>query len=414
MSLKKTFFSLKFTALILFIILFLLLLNVLIPQERVLGEKYLEELSKKNKFYDFIFNKLNFKDIPSSPFFLFSLFLFYLQLVFFIFKYIKRTLNRIKIKDPDYNFWRRYKILSLKEDFKENLKERGFKHFKLKEGEDYFVENELSPLGFMLFHISFLFLLTGGLVLNYTRGVSIATVALGQTINLNDSQWVKKIKRPLIEKRQELAISLNEVFCSFDKKLSLPLEFKANLTIFEKGKKISRYFEINKPLKYKNLNFYPHFYENAYIIEIEDPEGYIIEKPILFSKCRRKEVVNFSLKEGFGGRFLCEEKEKILIHRGDLKGEMVLKEGETLFLGDYKIKFISNLPWIEIKIVEERGGGILIFGFILGISGILLRFIFPKREVVLKDKEIFIKADYFPENFLNFLNNFIEVENGKG
>lgn len=383
------------------------------PQERVLGKVYIEEISKKNKFYDFIFNKLNFKNIPSSPLFLFSLFLFYLQLIFFIFKYIKRTIERIKIKEPDYKFWRKYKFSSLRENFKENLEKKGFKHFKLKEGEDYFIENELSPLGFMLFHISFFFLLTGGIVLNYTRGVSVATVALGQTINLNDSRWVKRIKLPLIESKRDLAISLNEVFFSFDNKLGLPLDFKANLTIIEKGKRISRYFEINKPLKYKNLSFYPHFYENAYIIEIEDPEGYIIEKPILFSKCRRSEVVNFSLKEGFWGSFLCEEEEKILINREDLKGELVLKEGETLFLGDYKIKFISNLPWVEIKIVEEKGGGILIFGFLLGILGILLRFFFPRREMVLKNNEIFIKADYFPENFLNFLKNFIEVENGK-
>ncbi|MEJ5165479.1 MAG: cytochrome c biogenesis protein ResB [Thermoanaerobaculia bacterium] len=413
MSLKKTFFSLKFTAIILFIILFFLLLNVLIPQERILGKIYLEEISKKNKFYDFIFNKLNFKDIPSSPFFLFSLFLFYLQLIFFIFRYIKRTIERIKIKEPEYKFWRKYKFLYLKGNFKENLEKKGFKYFKLKEGEDYFIENELSPLGFMLFHISFFLLLTGGIVLNYTRGVSIATVALGQTINLNDSQWVKKIKKPLIEKKRDVEITLNEVFCRFDDKKNLALEFRANMTVFEKDRKISRDFEINKPLKYRDLYFYPNYYENAYIIEIEDPEGYIIEKPILFSKCRRKEVVGFSLKGGFEGRFLCEGKEKILIHRGDLKGELILKEGETLFLGNYKIKFISNLPWIEIKIVEERGGGILIFGFLLGIAGILLRFIFPRREVVLKDNEIFIKSDYFPESFLNFLKNFIEVENGK-
>lgn len=391
----------------------MLLLNVLIPQERILGKIYLEELSRKNKFYDFIFNKLNFKDIPSSPFFLFSLFLFYLQLIFFIFKYIKRTIERIKIKEPDYKFWRKYKFLFLKENFKENLEKKGFKHFKLKEGEDYFIENELSPLGFMLFHISFFFLLTGGIILNYTRGISMASLALGQTININDSQWVKKIKKPFLERKREIAISLNEVICTLDKNRNLPLEFKANMTIFEKDKKISRYFEINRPLKYRDLNFYPHFYEDAYVIEIEDSDGYILEKAILFSRCGRKEEVSFNLKENFKGKFLCEGEEKILIFRGDLKGEMVLKKGEVLLLGGYKIKFVSSLPWVEIKIVEERGGGVLIFGFLLGIAGILLRFLFPRREIVLKNNEIFIKSDYFPENFLNFLKNFIEVENGK-
>lgn len=413
MLLKKTIFSLKFTALILFVLLFLLLLNVLLPQERVLGKEKLKEISEKNKFYYFIFNKLNLKDIPSSPIFLFFLFLFYFQLIFFIFKYIKTTLNKIKIREPHYVFWKRFKIVNLKKSFYEDLKKRGFKYFKLKDGGDYFVENELSPLGFMLFHISFFFFLTGGIFISYTRGVSIANLALGQTINLEDPLWVEKIKKPIFEEKKDIMISLNEVYCNWDSKEGLPLKFKSHLTIIDKGKKISDYFEINKPLKYKNLNFYPNYSEDAYIIEIEDPQGYIIEKPILFSKCKRGKEIKFNLTGGFEGKFLCDKGERILIFKGNFKEELNLKENEAIFLENYKIKFLSKVPWVEIKIVEERGGIILILGFILGSLGIILRFLFPKREIVIKEMEIFIKADYFPENFLNFLQKFLEVQNGK-
>jgi len=411
MKFYKNFYSLKFTALLIFLLIFFLFLNVLLPQERIVGKEKIKEIVKKNLFLKFLFYDLNLKDIPSSPLFLATLFLFYLQLIVFIFRYFKLTLKRIKIKEPNFENWKFLKLKADMEAVRDFLKEKGWKEFKLKENNFYFVINELSPLGFLFFHISFLFYFLSGFLFYYTRSEIEFFLALNQTISLEDERWVSfKKKSRIREDLKGIKIYLNDL--NFKLYKDQPLLFKTKIILWHNNKKIEGASEINKPFKYRDLKIYPIFKDDAYLIQIEDLKGFILEKSIIFSNCSRYINNSYEILGKIKGTIECKEAPYLNLSYFEKKEIVQLKEGIKINLGDLKVKILKKIPWIKFRAINEVGSNILIFGFILSFLGLFFRFLFPKMEIVITKSLIYYKADYFPSSLKEKILKFCEVEDG--
>jgi len=411
MKFYKNFYSLKFTALLIFLLIFFLFLNVLLPQERIVGKEKIKEIVKKNLFLKFLFYDLNLKDIPSSPLFLATLFLFYLQLIVFILRYFKLTLKRIKIKEPNFENWKFLKLKADMEAVRDFLKEKGWKEFKLKENNFYFVINELSPLGFLFFHISFLFYFLSGFLFYYTRSEIEFFLALNQTISLEDERWVSFKKKPRIrEDLKGIKIYLNDL--NFKLYKDQPLLFKTKIILWHNNKKIEGASEINKPFKYRDLKIYPIFKDDAYLIQIEDLKGFILEKSIIFSNCSRYINNSYEILGKIKGTIECKEAPYLNLSYFEKKEVVQLKEGIKINLGDLKVEILKKIPWVKFRAINEVGSNILIFGFILSFLGLFFRFLFPKMEIVITKSLIYYKADYFPSSLKEKILKFCEVEDG--
>ncbi len=413
MKFKKIFFSLKFSAILIFLLVFFLFLNVFLPQERVLGKEKIKEIVGENSFLKFFFYKLNFKDITSSPLFFLILLLFYLQLIFFIFRYFKLTLKRIKIKEPNFKNWKSLKIKGEIEEIKNFLKEKSWKEFQIKENKLYYVINELSPLGFLFFHFSFLLYLLSGFLLYYTRSEKEFFLALNQTVSLEDESWVLQKRKPKIkESLKNLKVYLKNVNLNLYKEE--PLLFKTEIVLWHNNKMINGNAEINKPFKYKTLKVYPVFQDDAFLIQVEDKEGYIIEKPIIFSNCSKKIGSAYRILDKIEGEIGCEKVPYLNLSYNGKKEKLQMIEGREINFGDIRVKIIKKVPWVKFRAINESGSFPLFLGFILSILGLIFRFLFPNREIVISNSLIYYKADYFPSSLKELIEKFCEVKNGAG
>ncbi len=83
-------------------------------------------------------------------------------------------------------------------------------------------------------------------------------------------------------------------------------------------------------------------------------------------------------------------------------GEAASWEGGRLVLEDVRY-------WAAFQVIAERGGGLLIAGFVLGIAGLIWRLLCYRREVALSwdDEEFRItgRGEYFNQRFLEELKS---------
>jgi hypothetical protein len=70
--------------------------------------------------------------------------------------------------------------------------------------------------------------------------------------------------------------------------------------------------------------------------------------------------------------------------------EGALRPGESAPLGDARLVLEEVRLWVDVMIVSERGGGLLITGFLAGVVGLVWRLLLHRREVALVwDGEVF-------------------------
>jgi hypothetical protein len=77
-------------------------------------------------------------------------------------------------------------------------------------------------------------------------------------------------------------------------------------------------------------------------------------------------------------------KESELLFEGDLR------PGEAAALGDGRLVLEEIRYWVGIQIVSERGGSLLVVGFLTAVVGLVWRLLLYRRELVLHwDEEVF-------------------------
>ena len=69
--------------------------------------------------------------------------------------------------------------------------------------------------------------------------------------------------------------------------------------------------------------------------------------------------------------------------------------------------------WVDIKVISERGGGLLITGFVIGILGLVWRLLWYRREVAITwDEERFRlvgRSEYFSKRFRDELEGVFSM-----
>ena len=169
-GLLRWFTSARVTVTLLVLLALLLLLNVALPQESVLGEERYERLLQESgRGARFVLDTLGLGHMSTSPVFLATLGLFFLNLTAVLLSRIGPTWRRIALRERSEEGLRAW--ARMEESLSGGLPGewspgrvaqvlRGFGFQVRRQGERTFwgVKHRTAPLGFLLFHLSFFLL----------------------------------------------------------------------------------------------------------------------------------------------------------------------------------------------------------------------------------------------------------------
>jgi hypothetical protein len=392
-SIWRGFRSLKTTAVLLALLLLLLLLNVLLPQERVVGRETVAAITARGGIGAFLFKTLGLAHIPTSPPFLVTLALFFLQLLAVLWTFTAVTIKRVRFQPARWEGWERFGLGVGRDDAVRKLQGAGFRVQALEGGATWGVRNRISPLGFLFFHYSFLFFLAGGLLLHYTRWVGTVDLARGASYAFSP-KTAKASRVPALEPPEGFNVTLEEVEAR--KIGGEPVRLRAVLRFADGPGALAAEAAINRPARFRGYAFLPLSTDEAMSFKLYDAQGFLLDTLAVMTRCGSGEDLVLPLPDGCSLAVRCARGRVGELRCGGGSVAFPLAEGGRGAAAGIEVQYASSMPWVSFLVVYERGPGLLVAGFVLAILGLLFRFLFPRQDVVLEGGTLHCKGEYFP------------------
>jgi hypothetical protein len=422
----RLFTSLETTAALLVLLASLLLLNVMLPQEAVVGREAFARAAVSSRAAHFFLVTLGLGRLATSPVFLGALALFFLNLAAVLAARAGPTWRRTRVKprpEAALQAWAatgegltgpRPEGLGLAGVI-EILRGYGYPARKVGEGVVWGVKHRLAPLGFLIFHLSFFLLCAGGLLVYYTRFVGTVTLTEGQEHDGAAASTTEVLRSPPVGGPPPLRFTLEEVDPRFE--AGEPVHLGATLR-FPRG--VVQTARVNHPARWGSTSVLVQRAGLAPVLWLQDERGYTLDRVAVAAPTRGTEATRVPLGGGgmtvevgplgpdvpFPSRGELADTELAL---RVLDGERVLFDGSlspgrVADLGPRGRLVLAELRyWAGMLVVAERGGGLLILGFALGVVGLLWRLLLYRREVaVLWDEETFTvlgRGEYYRGRF---------------
>jgi hypothetical protein len=402
----RLFVSAKFTVSLLCVVALLLLLNVMLPQAAVIGkEGYAEMLQDSGPFARFVLDRLGLGSMATSPVFLGVLGLFFLNLVLVLALRLGPTWRRIALRprsERGLQAWAR-----LEESLAAPLPQgwraaevartlRGFGYRVRRPGERTFwaVKYRTAPLGFLLFHLSFLFLFAGGTLIFYTRFVGSAVLSEGQRFN---GEYGTIGRQPPLGDPPELSFSLVRADARFEG--GEPVHLGAVFRFDQPGGGFERTSRVNHPARWGTTSLLVNRAGLAPSLWLQDDDGFTVDRVVVPVRARGRRPTEIELGGGILRAFVHplgdgvalpsrDELERTALRLQLTRDSVIifdgpLKPGEAATLDRGRLVLEELRYWVGVRVVSERGGGLLIVGFICGILGLIWRLLWYRREVAL-------------------------------
>lgn len=425
--------SLKTTAWLLILVSILLLFNVVIPQAAVLGEDALRLMAEGSPARTFFLFTLGLGRLPTSPVFLGALGLFFLNLLAVLTDRTGATLRQVRMRDMSEEQVKRQTgqatALSVAlpggwatSDALRLLRGHGFKALRMGESAAWGVKNRMAPLGFLVFHASFFVLCLGGVLLFFTRSVGTVRLVEGQSNGGNLSQMLRVAPwdtcPPTIFELREV----NAEFIAGE-----ATELMATLRFSMPGGGRDATARINHPARLGPATVLVEEAGVAPELWLQDNQGYTVDRVSAAAATRGDKPTLISLD---GGRFQVTlqptwQKEGLpnRAELADLPVTLSVREGNRLLFGGpirpghwakagpCTLHLVRHRFWGGFRIVTERGGGLLISGFLLCVVGLLWRMLAFRREVFLSwgDGELKVagRGEFFPGRIRDELESIV-------
>lgn len=403
----------------------MLLLNVLIPQASVLGLEEFSRVAMSSRSNRFLLVDLGLGYLSTSPLFLTVLVLFFVNLAAVLASRAGSTWRRTRFrprKTSALQAWTEAepdRSASLPEACDadrflarvvETLRGFGYQTHKAvgeptarpRHGEPpprYAVQgikHRMAPLGFLLFHLSFFLLCGGGIALYLTRFVATAVVVEGQ--ELSELAAARVVRRPPLGGAPDLRFTVEAVEPRFE--AGQPLHLGATLR-FPNG--ASQQARINHPARWGPASVLVQQAGLAPVLWFQDAQGFSLDRVVVAVTSQGGEPTRVPLaEERFGPRLEAMIQPLGLNEDFPARSELaatavelrLLDDGEVVFEGALRPGQAASLPqgrlvleeiryWLRVMVVAERGGGLLISGFLLGVVGLVWRLAAYRREVAV-------------------------------
>ena len=435
-KLLKAFVSARAIILLLSLVAFLLLLNVALPQASVLGEEsYQAMLESSGPVARLFLETLGFGRMATSPIFLGALGLFFLNLAVVLLTRIGPTWRRIALKpraEEGLKAWAR-----MEESFSAPrpealssgpvariLRGYGFQVRKVGERTMWGVKHRTAPLGFLLFHLSFFLLCAGGLLIYYTRFVGTAVLTEGQAFA---GEYSQVLRQPPFGGPPDLRFMVESVETRMQD--GEPVHLQATLVIDQGGASARRISRVNHPAKWGATTILVERAGLSPVLWLQDPAGFTLDRAVIPAKTRDMEPTIAPLVDGRWTLLISPLGPGAAFpERSDL-GEteltfQVVSEDESLFLDSLRPGDAADFEggrfvleemryWVGVRIIAERGGGLLAIGFTAGILGLIWRLLWYRREVAVTwdDTEFRLvgRSEYFSDRFKGELEGIFEM-----
>jgi cytochrome c biogenesis protein ResB len=436
--LRLLFISAKSTVLLLCALAVLLLLNVAVPQESVLGaENFSALVEGSGPVARFFLDTLGFGRMSTSPVFLTVLGLFFLNLTLVLLARVGPTFRRIALRprsDEKLRAWAR-----LEESLRALLPDRfnaghgtrtlrGFGYHVRRPGDRSLsgVKHRTAPLGFLLFHLSFFLLCAGGVAVYYTRFVGIATLTEGEAFS---GAYADVIRQPPLGGAPPLAMGLVEVDPRFER--GEPVHLGAKFRFRTATSAVGREARVNAPARWGATSVLVEQAGLAPVLWLQDARGFTVERVAAPARTRGGPPTRIPMADRqivvvvhpldddapFPTRVeFTETSLRLEVLRGEealFDGRLRPGEGATLGGGAGRIVLEELRYWLGFRVIHERGGSVLIAGFVAGVVGLVWRLMLYRREVALTwdDNEIRLigRAEYFSERFRRELDSILSI-----
>lgn len=303
------------------------------------------------------------------------------------------------------------------------------------------IKNRYSPFGFLLFHVSFLLCLIGGLLILYTRFTGHLMLTEGQVFNADLKQFRKINREPKIMKAlPAVGINLERVSTHYEKdaamKKYVTTDLDVKMQISYKNTIDDVVVRINQPVNlgalsilaeqigvsplfvlrssegkeldggYINLNVL-HGGEDSFQFE-GSPYTYFIK---LYTDYAVKDGVEQSLSKELKNLMvrIRIEKEKKVVYEGRMG------MGERVSFDAYSLSFEHIRYWVDFLVIREYGDIPLFMGFLFGVIGLIMRLVFYQKtlKIAVEDagQEWLIWIDgwseYYPNSFSDDLTALV-------
>jgi hypothetical protein len=437
--------SLKFTILLIISLAVMFLLGLLIPQKELLGkEAYLLWRGDHPSLVSLL-ESLQLTDLYRSPLSLVLWGLFFLNLALVMAPRLPATWRRcfrVEIpKAPEALKGRRnYRRLegTTIDSLGRVLKGEGYTLFH-GAGSLVALKNRFSPLGTMLFHLSFVMILIGGAATVYTRFRAEADVAVGETFS---GGYSKILKRP----------RMGEIpFTSFTVALVKPTYFDRNVTVDLDVEIDSRHgrksYGVNRPFRDGSLSFVINEIDIAPLFVVQDAagrelDGAVVKLKVLkgapdefhlagyrfralfhtdylgsgAAKAENQQGLPQALKQHDAGR--SQDREivnpafTLEVYRGEtLVASGLVRPGESLSFDGRRVVFSAYDYWVHFYAGSERGLLLVYGGFLLMTLALVLRLGFPRKEIAAVSDGTTLhlagRGEYYPLIFQEQLEKII-------
>lgn len=429
--LLRLFTSVKTTAVLLAVLAVLLFLNVVVPQESLLGAEEFAALVGQGGWNRFFLVTLGLGRLSTSPVFIAVLAVFYLNLALVLAGRLRPTLAKLKVRRrseaglvawsgtegalqaPLPPEWSAAHVV-------DTLRGYGYRVERVGERVFWGLKHRTAALGFLLFHLSFFLLFGGGLLLYLTRFVGDAVATEGQELS-TESTSVRRM--PLLGGVPRLRLQVEEVTPRLEQ--GEPVYLGVRFRFLPSG--VEQEARINHPAEWGPVKVLVAKAGVTAVLWLQDGRGFTLDRVAVPVDVRPDVPAVVPVDDG---RYLVSI-DSVPIgpsfpHREDLPGrpitvsvvrqgdrevgtpaetafEGTLRPGESASLGGDRLELVELRYWVSVQVVSERGGGVLIAGFVVGVLGLVWRLMLYRREVaVVWDGEtlrLVGHSEYFPERF---------------
>jgi hypothetical protein len=403
-----------------------LLANVMIPQRSAMEPEDFARLALQSRWHRFFLVTLGFGNLATSPIFAGVLLLFFVNLLAVLGSRARATWKRslFRPRSPAAleawagtgeglsallpTRWSAGEVV-------ETLRGFGFRVRRVGDAVVWGVKHRTAPLGFLVFHLSFLLFAAGGLMLWATRFAATAVLTEGQELGGELGELSRILRRPPLTEPPRIPFGLLEVTTRFER--GEPTHLEA-LLAFPGG--VEKRAWVNHPARWGSTSVLVQRAGLAPVLWLQDSDGFTRDRVAVAATTRGEEATEVALADGaLEVRISPLGPEAPFPSRKELARTSleitVIKDDATLFAGalspgdsadlgeDGRLVLEELRLWAGVLVISERGGGLLIAGFVLGVAGLIWRLLTYRREVaVLWNEKSFTllgRGEYFEGRF---------------
>jgi len=299
------------------------------------------------------------------------------------------------------------------------------------------IRNRISPLGFLLFHLSFLLCLAGSLMITYTRFSGKLVLTEGQTFQNDISQFQSIGREPKIMKGlPSLGLEVDKVHAVYEKGVPSDLVIETLVAYGNETRRES--LKVNEPINRgpvsiiaKDIGVSPLFVRKA-------PDGTETDGAWVSLNVLHGEVDSFKFKPDDDYTFLVRFYPDYYVEDGVEKTHSIevknpamrlvamkdsekiyegtIKVGEGADVGPFTVSFEDLRYWAQFQIVREYGKTPLVAGFVLACVGLIMRLVFYQKRIRVAvedagDKALLYidgRSEYFQYSYAAELEKTVE------